>query len=319
MGNCLTDKDELQKEKVQALRTGPPTIEKPAPPEKAPATNTQPLRLKANSAPSGSAPANKTAAVAPPPTAPVREGDVELTRVFGCTIELSSEHSGGGVPAPIKEACRWLMIHGLDHEGLFRIPGRALSVKAWIEEFNYNPTTVFPENENVDNVTSFVINYFKQLKNDSGGKGFIWQSPDGAYNMQNEVQALRKLKKKADLHWVKDALSNLSPVQVGIFRDLTAVLRAASTEEMKPINRMNPYNFSMCTMPTVMAAVEIMITEHDFVFGEAESNSTGGTSREVDSPKAELAAAMSGMDGSRRPTAVLESIGEAQAAVSQEK
>jgi len=234
---------------------------------------------------------------APPPTKPVREGDIELTRVFECTLEVSSEHSGGGMPAPIKEACRWLMIHGqglIDHEGLFRIPGRASSVKAWIEEFNYNPATVLPENESVDTVTSFVINYFKQLKDDSGAKGQqnLWKSRDGAYNMQNEVQPFATLKQMADdtwvnplsAQWVKDALSNLSPVQVGIFRDLTAVMRAACSEELMAIyprklskeqeaiyqrNRMDPRKFAMCAFPTIMAAVEIMITEHDFVFGEA--------------------------------------------------
>jgi len=216
---------------------------------------------------------------APPPTKPVREGDIELTRVFECTLEVSSEHSGGGMPAPIKEACRWLMIHGLDHEGLFRIPGRASSVKAWIEEFNYNPATVLPENESVDNVTSFVINYFKQLKDDSGAKGAynLWQSRDGAYNMQNEVQPFATLKQMADdtwvnplsAQWVKDALSNLSPVQVGIFRDLTAVMRAACSEERLFAEEMDPRKFAMMAMPTIMAAVEIMITEHDFVFGEA--------------------------------------------------
>ena len=62
-----------------------------------------------------------------------------------------------------------------------------------IEEFNYNPATALPENEHMDSVTSFVIDYFKQLKDDSGAKGFVWQSGDGAYNMQNEVQALAKL------------------------------------------------------------------------------------------------------------------------------
>merc|ERR1712166_474629 len=221
------------------------------------------------------------------PPKPVREGDIELTRVFECTLEVSSEHSGGGMPAPIKEACRWLMIHGLDHEGLFRKAGRASSVKAWIEEFNYNPATVLPENESVDNVTSFVINYFKQLKDDSGAKGEynLWQSRDGAYNMQNALQALATLKQKPDTQWVKDALSNLSPVQVGIFRDLTAVMRAACSEELigsynqspigsynkqlRGINKMDPRTFAMCTMQPIMAAVEIMITEHDFVFGEA--------------------------------------------------
>ena len=161
------------------------------------------------------------------------------------------------------------MIHGLDHEGLFRINGRGLSVDAWIDEFNYNPAAVLPDNENVDNVTSLIVKYFKDLKDDSGAKGFVWQSPDGAYNMQNEVQALVKLEQKPDTQWVKDALSNLSPLQVGIFRDLTAVMRAACSEEMMAINRMNPRTIAMCSMPTVMAAVEIMITEHDSVFGEA--------------------------------------------------
>merc|ERR1712086_431854 len=141
---------------------------------------------------------------------------------------------------------------------------------------NYNPATVLPENESVETVTSFVINYFKQLKDDSGAKGQqnLWKSRDGAYNMQNEVQPFATLKQMADdtwvnplsAQWVKDALSNLSPVQVGIFRDLTAVMRAACSEELMAIY---PRKLSMCAFPTIMAAVEIMITEHDFVFGEA--------------------------------------------------
>lgn len=239
------------------------------------------------------------------------------TQVFSCSIDVSSEHSGGGTPTPIRECCRWILKNGLAHEGLFRIPGRKLTVNAYIDEFNYDPYVDIPDSEDVDNVCSIIINYLKLIRNQHGKPGHLWESYDGEFNMQKELVTLRRAKTPPDAAWVKHALTMLAPEQVGIFRELTHVLLSASAPEYMETNRMNPYNFAMCTLPTIMAAVEIMIENHDFVFSDGEADGADGEADGLDGlrgSEANLSLAMS-IDAEDSRKEILQSIGEAQRSV----
>lgn len=332
MGNCLSDKNDERDPKASAASAAPPEKQRPSKPtatgkENAPV---QPNPGNVSAAPASEAQApsqpqssylNKTDHSAPDPTMakpgsvldkPQRTSDVSKTRVFSCPINVSSEHSGGGTPTPIRECCRWILKNGLAHEGLFRIPGRKLTVNAYIDEFDYDPYLVIPDNEDVDNVCSIIINYLKLVKNQHGKPGHLWESYDGEFNMQKELVTLRRAKTPPDAAWVKHALTLLAPEQVAIFRELTHVLLSASAPEHMETNRMNPYNFAMCTLPTIMAAVEIMIEQHDFVFGDDEADGLDGLRGSEASQT--LAMSMS-VDPEDSQKEILQSIGEAQHAV----
>lgn len=224
---------------------------------------------------------------------------IKFTRVFGCTIEESSARSGGGVPAPIRECCRWIKERGLKHVGLFRIPGRGLSVKYWKDLFNVNASTTLPEEEPVETATSLIIHFFKELKDEKGKKTYIWIKRDPEthkelFNLQTEMQLYRRAtKQQADLAFVRKGMQQLPALQREVLREITSVLKAASEPENAAENKMNPYNFAMCTFPEIMASVQIMIEEHDLVFNDLdaelpEDGTLQVTKSEVNEPNVRL-------------------------------
>eukprot|EP00656_Telonema_subtile_P004920 TRINITY_DN12244_c0_g1_i4.p1 TRINITY_DN12244_c0_g1~~TRINITY_DN12244_c0_g1_i4.p1 ORF type:complete len:283 (+),score=79.90 TRINITY_DN12244_c0_g1_i4:295-1143(+) len=172
---------------------------------------------------------------------------IKHTRVFGCTVAESSARSGGGVPAPIRECCRWIKEHGLQHVGLFRIPGRGLSLKYWKDLFNVDASTVLPEEEPVETATSLIIHFFKELKDEKGKKTYIWIKRDAethkeTYNLQTEMQVYRrKTKQQADLAFVRKGLKQIPALHRDILKEITCVLKAASEPENAAENKMNPY------------------------------------------------------------------------------
>eukprot|EP00656_Telonema_subtile_P043535 TRINITY_DN49880_c0_g1_i1.p1 TRINITY_DN49880_c0_g1~~TRINITY_DN49880_c0_g1_i1.p1 ORF type:complete len:472 (+),score=61.31 TRINITY_DN49880_c0_g1_i1:134-1549(+) len=203
---------------------------------------------------------------------------VEYTRVFGVTCTQASERSGGGCPAPIKEACRWLHEHGLRQVGLFRVPGRSRAVTYWKDRFNVDPTIAIPETEPVETVTSLIVQWLKLLKCDQGNRTYIYIGRDEeahseTFNLQKEMQQFRRAtKQSADLNFVRKSLQQLPEVQREVLREITSVLHAASAPENATINKMNSYNFAMCTFPEIMASVQIMIEDHDAVFSRLYSD-----------------------------------------------
>eukprot|EP00658_Telonema_sp_P-2_P085780 TRINITY_DN9853_c0_g1_i1.p1 TRINITY_DN9853_c0_g1~~TRINITY_DN9853_c0_g1_i1.p1 ORF type:complete len:407 (+),score=105.45 TRINITY_DN9853_c0_g1_i1:220-1440(+) len=196
---------------------------------------------------------------------------VQLTKVFGCTVAEASARSGGGVPSPIWESIRWLSGHGLKTEGLFRIPGRKRAIAYWINRFNVEPTVTIPDDEDVGNVCSIIVNWLKQLKNEEGNKGYLYatrdeQTHEELFNMQAEMQKLRKTGKTPDLAFVRSALERIPQTERTILCGLTGLMSAGCEPENAAMNQMNPYNFAMCTFPEVMAAVQVMIEQHEEVF-----------------------------------------------------
>lgn len=195
--------------------------------------------------------------------------EVQFTKVFGCTVDEASKRSGGGLPAPVQECCRWIRLHGLQHCGLFRIPGRRLTVRYYKDLFNVDHTTEIPQDENVDTVASLVIAWIRELKDQNGQKEQLWCRKDA------ETQAVlhdlnRAWKDRAegqdDVETLRSSLRQLSPIQVGVFAELSQVLREASLPENTAINKMTASNFAMCMLPELMSAVTVMIEKHDAVF-----------------------------------------------------
>eukprot|EP00656_Telonema_subtile_P005002 TRINITY_DN12278_c0_g1_i3.p1 TRINITY_DN12278_c0_g1~~TRINITY_DN12278_c0_g1_i3.p1 ORF type:complete len:267 (+),score=19.05 TRINITY_DN12278_c0_g1_i3:125-925(+) len=147
---------------------------------------------------------------------------VSQTRVFGCSAQESSDRSGGGLPSPIRECCRWLRIHGLQAVGLFRVPGTRARVNYWKHRFNVDSAIRIPDEEAVETVTSLIIHWFKELKDERGQKTSIYisQNHDGSesYNMQREVQQRRVQAdsqcKSVDVAFVQHGVRQLSDIPV---------------------------------------------------------------------------------------------------------
>eukprot|EP00658_Telonema_sp_P-2_P085784 TRINITY_DN9853_c0_g2_i3.p1 TRINITY_DN9853_c0_g2~~TRINITY_DN9853_c0_g2_i3.p1 ORF type:complete len:478 (-),score=79.96 TRINITY_DN9853_c0_g2_i3:181-1614(-) len=196
---------------------------------------------------------------------------VQLTKVFGCTVAEASARSGGGVPSPIWESIRWLSGHGLKTEGLFRIPGRTKQVTFWRDRFNVDPFLVLPADESPANVSSIIVSWLRHLKDERGNRGFIYcaRDPDRGetVNLAKHLQQhRRRTGRAADVPLVRSLLLQLPVTERGIFYCITGLLHYACMPQNARLNQMTAYNFAMCTFPEIMAAVQVMITNHALVF-----------------------------------------------------
>ena len=170
----------------------------------------------------------------------------------------------GAIPAPIRESCEWLVRHGLQVEGIFRIPGRNARVRELMDGLDANPAMVLSADEDAHDVCALIVRWFAQIKDESGKSCGIWVN-DG-YDMKPGIRSLRKQKRVMDAAWVHEEMSNLSEVQVSVFREVSQLFVQANKPENVAHNKMNANKFAMCLLPAIMEVLEIMILHYDAVF-----------------------------------------------------
>ena len=170
----------------------------------------------------------------------------------------------GEIPTPIRESCEWLARHGLQVEGIFRIPGRNARVRELMDGLDSNPAMVLSADEDAHDVCALIVRWFAQIKDESGKSCGIWVN--GSYDMKPGIRSLRKQKRVMDAAWVHGELSNLSEAQIGVFREVSQLLVQANKPENNTHNKMDANKFAMCLLPAIMEVLEIMILHYDVVF-----------------------------------------------------
>eukprot|EP00656_Telonema_subtile_P003304 TRINITY_DN1150_c0_g1_i11.p1 TRINITY_DN1150_c0_g1~~TRINITY_DN1150_c0_g1_i11.p1 ORF type:complete len:470 (-),score=45.45 TRINITY_DN1150_c0_g1_i11:210-1619(-) len=208
------------------------------------------------------------------------DADVEATRVFGCTLALASEHSGGGTPSPVKECCRWLREHGLKFPGLFRVPGQQRAVLALVRKFDMDPSTSISPGEEPQTVTSLLVYWLLHLKDAKGHPAQLHVRQDDTgrivYNVEAQMIQLRtEIKLGRPCEFVRTMLANLEPLQREVLKEITDVLGEASRPANSTHNLMDPGKLSLCVLPHILSCAVIMICLHDEVF--VDSPSAGST------------------------------------------
>merc|ERR1711998_344877 len=120
--------------------------------------------------------------------------------------------------------------HGMDFEGLFRIPGSLQVVKQYKRRFDsgeYN--IVIPPDENVENVTSILIRFLNDLdpKTNKNTDLFTTDSKNWLHQANRLSKPIKKGEKLSEdqiLARVKDLLLQLEPTGAEVFRRIVAVL-----------------------------------------------------------------------------------------------
>ena len=126
-----------------------------------------------------------------------------------------------------------------------------------------------PPDEKVDTVASLVIAWLRELKDEEGKKTHLWcnKNPETHAVEHDLSQAWRhKPDGNCEVEFLRTSLSRLTPVQVGVFAEITKLLHEASLPENTVVNKMTASNFAMCLIPELMGAVTVMIEEHAGVF-----------------------------------------------------
>jgi hypothetical protein len=198
------------------------------------------------------------------------------TKVFGVPVKVSavrSDHERQLSPAPVSVCMGWIREHGLDAEGLFRIPGSLEKVKQYKRQFDmgdYN--IVISPNENVENVASIVIRFLNELDPKVFNETDLYS--DDSKDWHKKANTITKPAKKGAppptkaeiVKKQKELLLSLDPAAAEVFRQIVVVLKEASEAEHATNNKMDPKKFSLCTFPAIMVFVEELILNYDDVF-----------------------------------------------------
>ena len=172
------------------------------------------------------------------------------------------------VPQPIRTCCRWIEEHGLQTEGVFRIPGDVKRMKEMQGEFNRDFNWQPPVTELVPNVASTIIYFLLYHKNSQKKKEYMW----GKQGMKDVYY----LTKKPQEEWVNEAakiLLSFTPGCRETLFEITDVLRQVALPENSSVNRFgNPdpaeatHKVALCIFPDIMTLAELMMSHWEELY-----------------------------------------------------
>jgi len=198
--------------------------------------------------------------------------------VFGISTKeaaIRSDPDNQMVVAPVKICMAWIEAHGLDAEGLFRIPGSLCTVKEYRKKIDRGEYLLeISPDEKVENVASLVVRYlndynmFTDVPGIFNGKEWIKEVSKFQRRLCRPKKTEAPLSEAEIVAQCKELLLALNhdPAIVEVIRQITLILREASKEEHTKNNMMTPKKFSLCTFPAIMQFVEQLILYHDQVF-----------------------------------------------------
>lgn len=175
------------------------------------------------------------------------------------------------MPVPVKVCCRWLRAHALRTEGLFRRPGSGRKVNAYIEQFNLNPLTPVPEDEQAETVCSLIVKFLMQLRSNDGAKGKLW-GPENNAQAIGFVKSARTISKKhmKTPEQIPSEIRNLLrefPIEnQSTFKEICGMLHEACLPENTKTSLMDSKKFGLCVTPGIQWGMQMMIDHYDEVF-----------------------------------------------------
>jgi hypothetical protein len=178
------------------------------------------------------------------------------TKVFGAPLELAALRSKQEVPLPLLVATDWLNKHGLEEEGIYRIPGSKDEVERMIKQFDRNQEVVIPDQYFGGNVASLIVQFIRRLPEsiytEKLGGVFQQVSNDATLTETNCALMLKKL------------VGMLPPVNSATLRVLVRHLKLVAENEEK--NQMSAGKLAMCIMSDNARSLQLLIERHDQIF-----------------------------------------------------
>ncbi|XP_053871128.1 rho GTPase-activating protein 4-like isoform X3 [Malaclemys terrapin pileata] len=163
---------------------------------------------------------------------------------FPTDLEDFVQKSGQAVPLVVESCIRFITLHGLQHEGIFRVPGSQMRVTEIREAFERgeDPLAGGSYPRDLDSVAGLLKSFFRGL-----------QKPLIPPDVFPELLVTAQLESPSErISHLRTLLARLPAPVVVVLRYLFAFLNHVSQHSEE--NMMNPYNLAVCFGPTLAAA-----------------------------------------------------------------
>ncbi|XP_058027218.1 rho GTPase-activating protein 4 [Ahaetulla prasina] len=163
-------------------------------------------------------------------------------QLFEGDLQAFLEASGQAVPLVVESCIRFINLHGLQHEGIFRVPGSQAQVAEIRNAFEKgeDPLADSYVQHDLDSVAGVLKLYFRGL-----------EKPLFPYDIVPELLATAHLEPLADrISLLRALISQLPSVVLVVLRYLFAFLNHLS--QYSDENMMDPHNLAVCFGPTLV-------------------------------------------------------------------
>ncbi|XP_047225573.1 SLIT-ROBO Rho GTPase-activating protein 3 isoform X3 [Girardinichthys multiradiatus] len=195
--------------------------------------------------------------------------------LFTTDILSYIESSGQQIPVVVESCIRFINLHGLHHEGIFRVPGSQREVNLIRDSFERGEDPLSDSECDLDSVAGVLKLYFRGLEPPL----FPYES----YSPLLECVQIEEETEKAAQ--IKAVVSTFPRPLLVVMRYLFAFLNHVS--QYSDENMMQPYNLAVCFGPSLLRGmdsddavarqpqindlVKTMILQHDIIFpGQSE-------------------------------------------------
>ncbi|XP_058265862.1 rho GTPase-activating protein 4a isoform X2 [Hemibagrus wyckioides] len=179
------------------------------------------------------------------------------------------QDSGEPVPLVVESCIRFINLHGLHHEGIFRVPGSQLEVNRLRDLFEKGEDPLDVEICDLDSVAGVLKLYFRGMENPL--------FPKDSYEELMECGRIEDDSEK--VAQLKSVILSYPPPIIVVMRYLFAFLHHVS--QYSDENMMQPYNLAVCFGPSLIrgpedtdavtlqhinALVKTIIIQHESIF-----------------------------------------------------
>ncbi|XP_035765801.1 SLIT-ROBO Rho GTPase-activating protein 1 [Neolamprologus brichardi] len=171
-----------------------------------------------------------------------RPRSVFNVRLFNGNLESFIKDSGQAIPRVVESCIRYINLYGLQHQGIFRVPGSQLEVNDIKNSFERgnDPLADDENNHDINSVAGVLKLYFRGLENPL--------FPKERFNELLSCIRIENLYERA--LYIRKILLTIPRSVLIVMRYLFAFLNHLS--QYSDENMMDPYNLAICFGPTLM-------------------------------------------------------------------
>uniref|UniRef100_A0A8C8DJM0 SLIT-ROBO Rho GTPase-activating protein 1 n=1 Tax=Oryzias sinensis TaxID=183150 RepID=A0A8C8DJM0_9TELE len=197
-------------------------------------------------------------------------------KLFNGNLDSYIKDSGQAIPRVVESCIRYINLYGLQHQGIFRVPGSQLEVNDIKNSFERgnDPLTDDEDNHDMNSVAGVLKLYFRGLENPL--------FPKERFNDLLSCIRIENLYERA--LYIRKILLTFPRSVLVVMRYLFAFLNHLS--QYSDENMMDPYNLAICFGPTLMPTpdsqdqvscqahvnevVKTIIIHHESIFPDAK-------------------------------------------------
>lgn len=156
-----------------------------------------------------------------------------------------TQSSGQQIPLVVESCIRFINLHGLHHEGIFRVPGSQTEVNHIRDAFERGEDPLTDSESDIDSVAGVLKLYFRGLE-----KPLF---PEESFSQLMECVQMENMTEK--VAQIKSVVSSFPRPVIIVMRYLFAFLHHVS--QYSDENMMQPYNLAVCFGPSLLRGVEM--------------------------------------------------------------